>query len=323
MTEINRKTARMFSMLGQRGTAGYTLAEIAEDKKNLICMTADLCTTSGLDRFRDAHPDRMINAGIAEQNMVGLAAGLAMDGYQVFASTFATFASMRAVEQLRSMLAYMQLDVKLIGMASGFSMGFFGNTHYSIEDLAITRSIPGLTVLSPADPVETAKAMKAASETTAPCYIRLTGSGNMPLAYIEDYDFQIGKSIELRSGTDICIIATGSMVVQSLLAAKKLESEYGISASVINMHTIKPLDKEAVINAADKYSLIVTAEEHSIIGGLGGAVAEVLAELPNHALQLRIGIDDCFLHPGTYDYLISECGLEGAQIADTIHSKLS
>lgn len=321
MIEMDRKNIRMFSMLGQRGTCGYVLADLAEQDENILCMTADLCTTSGLDRFKEAHPDRMLNLGIAEQNMIGVAAGLAMDGYQVFTSTFATFASMRAVEQLRTMLAYMKLNVKVIGMASGFSMGFFGNTHYSMEDLAITRAIPNLTVVSPADALETAKTITAAAQADQPFYIRLTGAGNMPMVYREDYELEIGKAIELKSGSDVCLIATGSMVYQSLEAAKQLEAE-GISCSVINMHTIKPFDTAAVDRACETHRLIVTVEEHSTIGGLGGAVAERLAERKAHPVHLRIGVQDVFPKAGNYSFLQEQCGLTAPQIKATILQNL-
>jgi len=322
MVKLDRKTIRMFSMLGQRGTCGYTLAELAEQDQRILCMTADLCITSGLDRFQTAHPDRMLNAGIAEQNMVGIAAGLTMDGYQVFASTFATFASMRAAEQLRTLLAYMNLNVKLIGMASGFSMGFFGNTHYSMEDLAITRAIPNLTVLSPADAGETAKIMEAAAKIDGPCYIRLTGAGNMPVVYKEDYFLEIGRAVTLRQGCDVCFLATGSMVYQSLQAADQL-LETGISCSVVNMHTIKPLDTEAVRLAAASHQLMVTVEEHSAFGGLGSAVAEVLAENSLHPPLVRIAVQDCFPRAGSYSYLQSACGLDAVHIVQRTQKALS
>ena len=236
MATYDRKLIRTLSMLGQRGTCGYMLTELASEYENFLCMTADLCTTSGLDRFASSYPERMLNAGIAEQNMVGVAAGLAMDGYQIFASTFATFASMRAVEQLRTMLAYMNLNVKLIGMASGFSMGFFGNTHYSMEDLAITRAIPNLRVISPADALETAKMIELLVQDESPYYIRLTGAGNMPMVYREDYELILGKAVTLREGNDVCIIATGSMVYQACQAAAELEKK-NVHCTVFNMHT--------------------------------------------------------------------------------------
>ncbi|MGO5115124.1 transketolase family protein [Candidatus Avoscillospira sp. LCP25S3_F1] len=321
MATFDRKLIRTLSMLGQRGTCGYMLTELAPQYENFLCMTADLCTTSGLDRFASSYPDRMLNIGIAEQNMVGVAAGLAMDGYQVFASTFATFASMRAVEQLRTMLAYMNLNVKLIGMASGFSMGFFGNTHYSMEDLAITRAIPNLKVLAPADALETAKMMELLVQEESPCYIRLTGAGNMPMVYREDYDLTLGKAVTLREGNEVCIIATGSMVYQACQAADALEKS-GIRCRVLNMHTIKPLDTEAVQEAQD-CRLIVTCEEHSVLGGMGGAVAEYLAEHGAKVPLMRIGIEDFYPKAGEYNFLLEQCGLTSAKIQERILYKIS
>lgn len=321
MATYDRKLIRTLSMLGQRGTCGYMLTELAAEHENFLCMTADLCITSGLDRFAHSYPERMLNVGIAEQNMVGIAAGLAMDGYQVFASTFATFASMRAVEQLRTMLAYMNLNVKLIGMASGFSMGFFGNTHYSMEDLAITRAIPNLRVVSPADALETAKMLELLIHDESPYYVRLTGAGNMPMVYREDYELVFGKAVTLREGNDVCIIATGSMVYQACRAADALAND-GIQCRVLNMHTVKPLDQEA-IRAAQTCRLIVTCEEHSVLGGLGGAVAESLAEQGAKVPCMRIGVEDFYPKAGEYGFLLEQCGLTSAKIQERIFQKFS
>jgi len=320
MLEINKKNARLWSMLGMRGSFGYAMTDIAETDDKLICMTADLCTTSGLDRFHQAFPERLINIGIAEQNMVGVAAGLAMDGYKVFANTFATFASMRSIEQLRTAVAYMNLNVKIVGLASGFAMGFFGNTHYAMEDISIARAIPNLIILSPADATETIKVMYAAAEVHKPVYIRLTGTVNCPMVYTEDYDFEIGKAVQLREGSDVTIIATGNMVYESMQAAKLLEGD-GISSSVINMHTIKPLDTQA-IDGALKSRLIVTVEEHSILGGLGGAVAEYLAKKGDTPKQLIIGVNDVFPKAGEYTYMLDKLGLTSQHIARKISEAL-
>ncbi len=317
MLEINSKNIRFLSMLGQRGTAGQTLTDIANNEKRLICMTADLCTTSGLDRFRETHPERIINVGIAEQNMIGIAAGLAMSGYQVYTSTFATFASMRALEQMRSLLAYMELNVKVIGMAAGFSMGLFGNTHYSIEDIAIARAIPNLSIYSPADALETAKLLYAVSTNDKPCYIRLTGTGNQPSVYKEDYTLTLGKAITLVDGCDVAIIATGSMVYQALQTATLL-TERGISSTVVNFHTIKPLDVEMINQLAENHKLLVTVEEHNIIGGLGGAVAEHMATNSINTQLVICGVMDRFSHAGDYDYLLKQNGLTAQQISDRI-----
>lgn len=322
MLEINPKNIRFLSMLGQRGACGQALADAAENDENILCLTADLCTTSGLDRFREKYPGRLLNAGIAEQNMLGMAAGLAMDGYQVYASTFATFASMRAVEQMRTLLAYMDLNVKVIGMAAGFSMGFFGNTHYSMEDIAIARVIPNLNVYSPADALETYKMLLLLSKTKEPCYLRLTGAGNHPCVYTTNYEFELGTAVVLSVGSDAALVATGSMVYQAIRAAKELEAQ-GISCTVINMHTIKPLDTEAIDRASDGHRLIVTIEEHGVLGGLGGAVAEYLAGLERHAPLEIIGVPNRFTHAGDYGYMLESSGLTAPQIAERVLLRLS
>ena len=322
MLEINARNIRFLSMLGQRGACGQALADIAANNESILCITADLCTTSGLDRFRERYPDRLLNAGIAEQNMLGIAAGLAMDGYQVYASTFATFASMRAVEQMRTLLAYMNLDVKVIGMAAGFSMGFFGNTHYSMEDIAIARAIPNLNVYSPADALETYKMLPLLQKTKVPCYLRLTGAGNLPCVYSADYDLKLGKAVVLSSGSDAALVATGSMVYQATRAAKELEAQ-GISCTVINMHTIKPLDTDVIDKASNGHRLIVTIEEHGALGGLGGAVAEHLAGLERHAPLEIIGIPNRFTHAGDYGFMLEASGLTAPQITERVRLRLS
>jgi transketolase len=303
--------------MGQRSTFGITMLELGRDNDNLFVLTADLCSTSGLDRFRALYPEKLLNVGIAEQNLVGIAAGLAKEGNLVFATTFANFAAMRSYEQVRLNLGYMGFNIKLVGLGSGFAMGMFGNTHYGIEDIALMRAIPGLCVLSPADCTEVVKAIEAAAQYSGPIYIRLTGVANNPIVYKEDYSFVIGKAVTLRTGSDITIIATGSMIYHALEAAKKLEYQ-GISAAVIDMHTIKPLDTDVVRAACVTSKLIVTVEEHSVIGGLGGAVAEYLCGLPYAPRQLIIGIPDAFQNVGDYPYLLEQNGLTGAQIAEKI-----
>ena len=307
---------RMWSKLGQRGTFGTVMMDIGDALDNVVVLTGDLANTSGLDRFSVKYPTRFFNIGIAEQNMVGVAAGMASEGFIPFASTFATFASMRSLEQARVHMGYMKLNVKLVGLASGFAMGQFGNTHYAIEDISIFRTIPNLTVLSPADTFEVAKCVEAAALHEGPVYLRLTGGMNNPIVYSEDYPFQIGKAIELRSGSDVSIIATGSMVDASLQAAKTL-NDLSISAGVLNMHTIKPLDKEAVIKAS-KNSLVVTVEEHNIIGGLGSAVSECLSKIGGSSKQLFIGVEDRYAAAGNYQYLLKQNGLTASQITESI-----
>lgn len=308
-------------MLGSRGTFGVAMLDLGATADDLMVLTADLSTTSGLDRFRSTYPAKFVNVGIAEPNMIGVAAGLAKEGNVVFATTFATFAAMRSYEQVRLNLGYMGLNVKVVGLASGFAMGMFGNTHYGMEDLALMRAVPGLTVLSPADGAAVVKMVHAAYRHKGPVYIRLTGAMGNPVVYKQDFDLEIGKAITPCEGADLTIIATGTMVYESMVAARLLKED-GISATVVDMHTIKPLDTSAVDRACATSKLIVTVEEHGIIGGLGGAVAEYKAGLKQSPRQVFIGIPDRFGKAGDYKYLLGKYGLTGAQIAERIAKEL-
>lgn len=317
--EFNRITIRTLSILGQRGAFGYALTELAKEDDEIIALTADLCTTSGLDRFNNAYPERVVNVGIAEQNMVGIAAGMSTLGFITFATTFANFASLRSCEQMRHYMGYMKENIKIVGFGGGFAMGMFGITHYGIEDIASIRSIPNITILSPADCLETAKATIAAYRLKGPVYLRLTGVMNHPIIYKEDYDFKIGEAITLKEGKDIAIFATGGMVHQTILASEKL-AELGISCKVINIHTIKPIDVEAIYNSLD-VKLIVTVEEHSVIGGLGSSVAEILSKLKERPPQLMIGVSPEYKSAGSYDYMLEQYGLTHNFITDKIIKK--
>ena len=322
MTAFTPANIRTWSMLGSCGAFGMAALDLPDLDDKIVIMTADLCSFSGLERFRGRFPDRLYNVGIAEQNMIGIAAGLTKEGFNVFATTYATFASTRSCDPVRVNMGYMGFDIKLVGLTAGLSVGILGATHMSIEDVAIMRAIPQLTVISPADCTETVKATLAAVRHDGPIYLRLTGGMNNPIVYKEDYDFRIGKAITLREGDDITIIATGTMVYQSLEAAKILESK-GVSACVIDMHTIKPLDTAVLDRSFERSKLIVTVEEHSIIGGLGGAVAEYKSKHKNTPVQLIIGIEDNFPHAGEYSYLLNKCGLTAPQIAKNIIENLS
>lgn len=320
MLEITSKNARQWSRIGTRGVFGQAIFSLAETKKNLMVLSADLGSSSGLNRFKNAYLDKFLNVGISEQNMIGIASGLAKEGFVVFATSFAPFIAMRASEQIRMNLGYMDLNVKAVAIGSGVSMAFLGNSHYGIEDAAIMRSIPNLTVVSPADCSEIIKTVFAAAEFPGPMYIRLTGEVNNPVVYTDDYDFEIGKAITLRNGSDISIIANGTMVYESLEAAKLLEIE-GFSTAVVNMHTIKPLDTSAIDRAVSSSKLIVSVEEHSVIGGLGGAIAEYKTALRNAPPQLIIGLPDKFGKVGEHRYLLEKYGLTAKLIANTVLKK--
>ena len=255
--------------------------------------------------------------GIAEQNMIGIAAGLAKEGSVVFATSFAPFIALRAGEQIRMNLGYMALNVKAVGIGSGVSMAFLGNSHYGIEDAAIMRAIPNMTVVCPADCAEIIKTVNAASKFDGPVYIRLTGAINNPIVYTEDYDFTIGKSITLRKGKDITIFSHGTMVFESLEAAKFLQDK-GISATVVNMHTLKPLDFDVIDVALSTSKAIITIEEHSIIGGLGSAISEYTSQYPNTPPQLTLGLPDKFGMTAGYEYLLNKYRLVSGKIAEDI-----
>lgn len=313
MTDFTSVNIRTWSRLGSCGAFGVAALELPEINDKSVVLTADLCTFSGLDRFKAKYPDRLYNVGIAEQNMVGIAAGMAKEGFVPFATTYATFASMRCADQIKVSMGYMKLPVKLVGMTAGYSVGILGATHIAVEDIAVMRSIPNVTILSPADCTATIKAVYAAAGTDTPVYLRLSGTMNNPVVYKEDFDFEIGKAITLREGTDIAVIATGTMVYNSLKAAEKL-TETGVSVKVVDMHTITPLDEEAVKSACSA-KLIVTVEEHSVYGGLGGAVAEALSLERNKPPHLIIGVSGDYPHAASYPYLLEQAGLTADQIA--------
>ena len=317
--EITRKSARQWARLGPRGVYGQALLSLAENHDDLMVMSADLASSSGLERFRTAYPDKFLNAGIAEQNMIGVAAGLAKEGYNVFASSFSPFIAMRASEQIRMNMGYMKLNIKAVAIGSGISMGFLGNSHFGIEDVAVMRAIPNLTVVSPADCAEVVKLVEAAASFEGPMYIRLTGTANCPVVYSENYEFEIGKSNLLQKGTDVTLIACGSMVHKSLQAAEILRAEK-ISASVINMHTIKPLDEARLEEIIATNMPIVSIEEHSTVGGLGGAIAEYLSPLDICIRHLSIGLPDEYIETGEYSYMLSEQGLDAKSIAQRVFS---
>ena len=302
--------------IATRESYGNALVELGKDHEDLIMLDADLAGATKTDIFKKAFPERHWDCGIAECNMTGIAAGLSTCGKVPFISSFAMFAAGRNFEQVRNSIGYPKLNVKIGATHAGISVGEDGATHQCLEDLALMREIPGMVVLNPSDDVEAKAAVKAAYEHVGPVYIRF---GRLPVPVINDtpdYKFEIGKGIVLKEGTDVSIIATGLEVSEALEAAKMLEAD-GISAEVINIHTIKPLDRELVVKTATKTGKVVTVEEHSIIGGLGSAVAEVLCEEAPSKL-LRIGVNDCFGESGPALELIKKYELD----AESIYNKV-
>ena len=306
--------------IATRESYGNALAELGAQNPNIVVLDADLAGATKTGVFKKAFPERHIDCGIAEGNMMGVAAGLATCGKIPFASSFAMFAAGRAFEQVRNSIGYPHLNVKIGATHAGISVGEDGATHQCNEDIAIMRTIPGMTIICPADDVEARAAVKAAAEYVGPVYMRF---GRLAVPVINDeanYKFEIGKGITLKEGKDVTIIATGLEVNESLEAAKLLEAD-GISAEVINIHTIKPLDKELVVASAKKTGKVVTVEEHSVIGGLGGAVAEALSE-EAPSKMLRIGMMDKFGQSGPAKALIEYYGLDGKSIYEKVKAFL-
>lgn len=302
--------------IATRESYGNALVELGKEHEDVVVLDADLAAATKTGTFKKAFPERHIDCGIAECNMIGVAAGIATTGKVPFASSFAMFAAGRAYEQVRNSVGYPKLNVKIGASHAGISVGEDGATHQCNEDIALMRTIPGMVVINPSDDVEAKAAVKAAYEHEGPVYLRF---GRLAVPVIndnEDYKFELGKAITLREGTDVTIIACGLPVSESLAAAEKL-AEDGISAEVINMHTIKPLDEEVVIAAASKTGKIVTVEEHSIIGGLGSAVCDVVAEKAP-AKVMKIGINDVYGESGPAVELIKKYGLDANSIYEKV-----
>ena len=298
--------------IATRDSYGNALASLGREHENLVVLDADLAAATKTGIFKKEFPERHIDCGIAEANMIGIAAGLASTGKVPFCSSFAMFAAGRTFEQIRNSVGYPHLNVKIGATHAGISVGEDGATHQCNEDIALMRTIPGMTIINPSDDIEAKAAVKAAYEMEGPVYLRF---GRLAVPVIndrDDYKFEIGKGVVLKEGTDLTLIATGLEVAESLAAAEKLEAE-GISVEVINMHTIKPLDVDLVVRSAAKSGKVVTVEEHSIIGGLGSAVAEVIAE-KQPAKLLRIGVEDRFGESGPALKLLEKYELDAAGI---------
>ena len=294
-----------------RDAYGKALVELGEKNPNVLVLDADLAAATKAGAFKKAFPERFFDTGIAEGNMMGVAAGLATTGYTVFASSFAMFSAGRAFEQVRNTIAYPHLNVKIGATHAGISVGEDGASHQCCEDIALMRSIPGMVILNPADDIEARAAVLAAAEHDGPVYMRF-GRLAVPRIFDENYKFEIGKAVTLKEGSDVTIIATGLMVNEAIEAAKTLEAE-GISVELINMHTIKPLDKEAVIKAAKKTGCIVTAEEHNVIGGLGDAVCDAVCE-EYPVPVVKLGVEDTFGKSGPAVELLHIFGLDADNI---------
>ena len=303
-----------------RDAYGKALIELGNTDKKIIVLDADLAEATRTGKFKKEHPDKFIDCGIAEGNMMSIAAGLASTGYTVFASSFAMFAAGRAFEQVRNSIGYPHLNVKIGATHAGISVGEDGASHQCCEDIALMRSIPGMVILNPADDIEARLCVFAAAEHEGPVYMRF-GRLAVPRVFDESYKFQIGKGNILKEGSDITIIATGLMVNEAMIASQRLEDE-GISVRLVNMATIKPIDRDLIIDCAKKTGLIVTAEEHNIIGGLGSAVTEVVCETVPVPV-IRVGVNDKFGKSGPALELLHIYGLDADNIVANCKKALS
>lgn len=321
MNKLSAEILQEWSKQGPRTAFGESLVLLGQENDNVYVSTADLTPTARLTNFKNTFPDRFFDVGIAEQNLIDFTTGLAKEGLLPFAVTLAAFAPMRCAEQMRSALGYMNLNAKVVGIEAGVRFGPLGNTHYAMDDIAVARAIPNFTVIAPSDPYQIYKAIFAAAEHVGPVYIRLTGAPGFPVLYPDDFDYKIGKAVEYRSGSDVTIISTGSILAEAIGAADILQSK-GISARIIDMHTIKPLDTEMLDQVIAESKMIITVEEHSVIGGLGSAVAEYKTKFANAPRQIICGLSDDFKKLGSYEFQLQDNGLNSSAIANLIEINL-
>lgn len=316
--EYNKKNARRWSVIGERPTFGLAVRHLAQSNENILVVVADVVGSAGLERMRSEMPDRIINVGIAEQNMMGIATGLSSEGYTVFTSTFAPFQSMRCLEQIRVNQGYMGQKVIMVGLAGGVAYGELGHTHCTIEDMSILRSIPNIAVVCPADCMETAKLVEAAVNYGQSVYIRLMDKTNVPIVYKDDYDLAIGKAVCIKEGGEIAVLANGPMVAQAMEAAEKFEKTGSCRVSIYDFHTVKPIDGELLGKLGNCCKAILTIEEHSLIGGLGSAVAEYYSDKSRKPLMNRMGIPDEYCHGASHETILKKYNLN----SEGIYNKL-
>ncbi len=318
---LDKNKIKIYSQIGMRATFGMACLELVKKYPDLMVCTADVSTSAGLDRFKKNFKDNYIDVGIAEQNLIGVATGLSDNGFKVLTTTFSPFQTLRCCEQIKVNLGYMKNKVTMVGLASGLILGELGFTHASIEDIGSIRSIPNIKIVSPADSGELIKCLYSSIEDESSVYIRLTGGSNNKIFYDDDYEFKIGKCIELKSGKDVCIISNGQILSECIEAADKLEKE-NISCSVLNMHTIKPIDENKLKEVFSKFELIVTVEEHNIMGGLGSAVAEVVSKYKNNVRQIFLGVNDTYSKGGNYIYMKEFFNISSQKIFERIRDEI-
>ena len=315
--KFNKLNATQWSRMGPRAMFGQFMIDIAKRNKKLMVLSADLGRSSGLDRFKKEFPDKYLSVGIGEQNLIGVAAGLAKEGFKVFVTSFAPFLSMRASEQIRMNLGYMEHPVNVVALGSGVSMAYLGNSHFGLEDISILRSIPNINISAPADCSELGKIIYDYTyNERGPSYIRLTGIPGFPNVYEDNYNFYFGKVQEIRDGKDILLISCGSVLSQCIKAVDILKNK-NISIKVLNLHTLKPIDNK-ITKIMKNFKKIITVEEHTKVGGLGSIISEIIANNNIRSSLLNIALPDKFGPTGTYEFLLNKHGLSANKIANKI-----
>ena len=312
---MNNKILTQWSRMGPRAMFGQFMIDIAKKNKDLMVISADLGRSSGLDRYKAAFPDQYLSVGICEQNLIGIASGLAREGYKVFITSFAPFLSMRASEHIRMNLGYMRHPVNIVALGSGLSMGFLGNSHFGLEDVSIMRTIPGLKIFSPADSLELKKILfDLSNNKRGPSYVRLTGIPGSPIVYEKDYKYKFKKPNILSKGKDCLILSSGSVLGQVKIATNLLKKS-NINPCIINIHTLKPLNTPFLKKYINNYRHLITIEEHTIIGGLNSLLSQnFISEFNNNKKILNISLPDEFGPTGNYEYLLDHHGLSGKKI---------
>lgn len=320
---MDYKLLNQWSRMGPRAMFGQFMIDIAKKNKDLMVISADLGRSSGLDRFKVAYPKKYLSVGICEQNLIGVASGLAREGYKVFITSFAPFLSMRASEHIRMNLGYMKHPVNIVALGSGLSMGFLGNSHFGLEDIGIMRTIPGLNIFSPADSLELKKILSDLSDNDrGPSYIRLTGVPGSPAIYKKDFNYKFKKPHKIISGSDCLILSSGSILGQVQIACELLE-KINIKPCLINIHTLKPFNKNFLKKYIQKFKYIITIEEHTIIGGLNSLISQsFINELKKDKSIFNISLPDKFGPTGNYEYLLNYHGLNGKKIFKKIKNFL-
>jgi transketolase len=325
MIEFSEIKSKQWSKIGMRATFGLLCSEILSSGKKIYIFTSDVSTSAGLDRFRKNFKENYFDLGIAEQNLIGVSAGFASEGFDVITTTFAPFQTIRCAEQIKVNLGYMKNKITMVGLASGLALGNLGFTHCCIEDIGVLRSIPNITIVSPCDCVELAKALIESINNKQSVYIRLTGVSSAPIVNKHDYQFEIGKASILKKNKNkkiqVAIFCNGAITKEVILAAEILENK-NISNEIINMHTIKPIDKNIVIEYCKKSDLIVSVEEHNIIGGLGSSIAEIKSGISQSPRHIFMGVNDHYSSSGDYNNLLFKNNLLGTQIAKKIQENI-